>query len=170
MKAIILILLFIFAVQKKINTDTPKDEPHKRGHTYKLFGPNCDPGYEKICRPRKGMYIGHQKPSKECFCYEIKYLENQKENIKKKYLKETKTTKVETLKDKDIKDKTLKDKTSNDTSKDTLKDFQIIGKPVKVFENSPFCKNGENYVCYDMMTSRFFKRKFTQCRCSKTNY
>ena len=171
MKPIILILLFIFAVQKKINTDTRKDEPHKRGHTYKLIGPNCDSGYEKMCRPKRGIYIGNYKPSKECFCYEIKYFEMITKKYKKNF-KDTKTTKDkiikgEPIKDKVILDKTLKDKTSKDK---TLKDFQITGKPVKVFENSPHCKNGENYVCYDMMTSRFFKRQFTQCRCSKTNY
>ena len=153
MKQVVLILLFIFAMQKKVNIDTTKDEPHKRGKVYELFGSNCAQGYEKKCSPRRGIYIRNQKPPMQCFCYNIEYLES----LKKKITKDTKTTE-----DKTIKDETKKDK--------TIKDFQITGKPVKVFENSGFCKKGEYYVCYDMMTSRFFKRKFTQCRCSKTRY
>ena len=153
MKQIVLILLFIFAVQKKIILNTPENKPHKRGNVYELFGSKCDPGYEKKCRPRRGIYIRNQKAPMQCLCYEIKYLES----LKKKFTKDTKTTQ-----DKTIKDETKKDK--------TIKDYQITGKPVKVFENSGFCKKGEYYVCYDMMTSRFFKRQFTQCHCSTTRY
>ena len=151
MKQIVLILLFIFAVQKKIILNTPENKPHKRGNIYELHGSNCEPGYEKKCSPRRGIYIRNQKAPMQCLCYEIKYLES----LKKKFTKDTKTTQ-----DKTIKDETKKDK--------TIKDYQITGKPVKVFENSSHCKQGEFYVCYDMMTSRFFKRQFTQCHCSTT--
>ena len=37
MKQIILILLFIFTLQKKIHTDPPKDQHHKRGSFYELL-------------------------------------------------------------------------------------------------------------------------------------
>ena len=152
MKQVVFILLFIFAMQKKINLGTINDEFHKSVYEYN-YSSNCAPGYEKKCYPRRGIYIRSQKPLKQCFCYKKKDLGS----LEKKIANDSKTTK-----DKTIKDETKKDK--------TIKDYQITGKPVKVFENSGFCKKGEYYVCYDMMTSRFFKREFTQCHCSTTRY
>ena len=62
MKQFVLILLFIFTLQRKIHTDPPKNDPkdqhHKRGSSYELHFPNteCEPGYKKICKVI-GMYI-----------------------------------------------------------------------------------------------------------------
>ena len=83
MKQIVLILLFIFAVQKKIILNTPENKPHKRGNIYELHGSNCEPGYEKKCSPRRGIYIRNQKAPMQCLCYEIKYLESLKKNLQK---------------------------------------------------------------------------------------
>ena len=121
------------------------DDPHKRGSGYRLFKKECDPGYEKKCFPKKGMYIHNKiphKPSIECFCYEKKYEEH-------------KTTK----------DKTVKGKLTRDKS---IKEEPKFGKPVKVFKNDPHCKEGEYYVCYDMSTVKYIKlRPQTRCHCSK---
>ena len=40
------------------------DDPHKRGSGYRLFKKECDPGYEKKCFPKKGMYIHNKIPHK----------------------------------------------------------------------------------------------------------
>ena len=149
MKQIVLILLFVFTIQ--INTHKYKpseDEHHKRGTVYEISHSEakCDPGYEKRCMVI-GMYVKTKNLPKRCFCYEI--------NPEKK------------TKDKTTNNETTKNQTKKDKN---IKDYQITGKPVKVFENSHHCKNGENYVCYDMSTSRFFKQLLTKCRCSKTRY
>ena len=164
MKQIVLILLFVFTIQISIHKYKPlEDEQHNKGSSYKLLSPKtkCEPGYYKKCMVI-GMYIKTHNLPKRCFCYKIK----SEKSSKVKTTKEINTKNV-TTKDIAVKDQTTKISTSKDK---TLKDFEITGKPVKVFENSSYCKQGEFYVCYDMMTSRFFKRKFTQCHCSKTRY
>ena len=76
MKQIVLILLFIFTLQKKINTDSPKDLPSERHH-YKASSfrissnEDCPPGYFKHCFV-KGMYIRTKNLPYQCYCYEKK--------------------------------------------------------------------------------------------------
>ena len=76
MKQVVLILLFIFTLQKKIPTDSPKDLPSDRHH-YKSSSfripsnQECPAGYFKHCFV-KGMYKGTTKLPYQCYCYEIK--------------------------------------------------------------------------------------------------
>ena len=137
MKQIILILLFIFTFQKKIHTDPPKDQHHKRGSSYELLFPKtkCDPGYEKKCRVI-GMYVKTHNLPQRCFCYEIK-------SAKTRNLKEVSTTGDKTIKDKPIKDKPIKDKPIRDMP---TKYLPFRGKIEKVVKDDHHCKKGEYFV------------------------
>ena len=74
MKQIVLILLFIFTLQKKLPTDSSKDLPKGRLY-YKSssfsISPSqeCPEGYYKHCFV-KGMYRGTSKLPYQCRCYE----------------------------------------------------------------------------------------------------
>ena len=151
MKQIVLILLFIFTLQKKIHTDplkdAPKDQHHKRESVYQLIFPKtkCDPGYEKKCRII-GMYIRIRNIPKRCFCYEIKsektrnLIEVKTTNVKTTNLK---TTNDKTVKDKDkpIKDDRLKDKTNKNYH--PLRRRPMIETIIK---DHPKCQKGEYFV------------------------
>jgi len=142
MKQFVLILLFIFTLQRKIHTDLPKNDPkdqhQKRGSSYELHFPNteCEPGYKKICKVI-GMYIKikNQPLPKRCFCFKIT-------SEKTRNLKEIKTTNDKTIKDKEkpIKDDRLKDKTKNYNIK---KRRPMIERIIK---DHPQCKKGEYFV------------------------
>ena len=71
MKQIVLILLFIFTVQKNIHSNLLKNKLYKRGTTSYQISPrqNCVPGYYKNCFI-KGMHL--RTNPKRCYCYEEK--------------------------------------------------------------------------------------------------
>ena len=84
MNQIVLILLFIFTLQKKINTDSPKDLPKnqhlQKRHSYRIpSSADCPSGYTKLC-------FGKGKFQDLCYCFEKK---SQKIN---RILKEVRTT------------------------------------------------------------------------------
>ena len=149
MKQIVLILLFIFTLQKKITTDSPKLLPSDR-HYYKAssfrIAPNqeCPEGYFKHCFV-KGMYKRTSKLPYQCRCIEIK---TQKIN---RILKEVRTTKD---KDKPTNGRLIKDKYP----------FPIGRKLHSVERNSPRC-NGDNYVCWVIM---YTNKSKLDCHCSKS--
>ena len=85
MKQIILILLFIFTVQIKIHTESPKEENTNRRpvHSPSILKGKCSPGYVLDCRVI-GMYKGNHNPPKRCFCIKDKTKEKKVSKIPKK--------------------------------------------------------------------------------------
>ena len=151
MKQIVLVLLFIYALQKEIHTDPPKNLPKEQNH-YRLSSfrissdKECPSGYYKHCIV-KGMYVGTSKLPYYCYCY-IKKV--QKIN---RILKEVITSKDKTIKDKDkpSKDRLIKDKL-----------FPKKRRKIELIEkNSPKC-NGDYYVCYEIP-----ERRMSKCICTK---
>ena len=121
MKQIVLILLFIFTVQKNIHSDLLKNKIHKRGKTSYQISPkqNCGPGYYKNCFV-KGMYL--RTIPKRCYCYE--------ENFQKvkRILKEVVTEK-------------------NKSTSSKPKYYPFGGKLEKSYRSIAKCR-GDYYVCY----------------------
>ena len=143
MKQIVLILLFIFTFQNKINFEyIIKDQYLPKKSSFRISSnQECPSGYYKHCFV-KGMNIGTSKFLYQCFCYERK---TQKIN---RILKEVKTTKNRTTTNGDrlIKDKLFPKK---------RRKIELIEK------NSPKC-NGDYYVCYEIP-----ERRMSKCICTK---
>ena len=146
MKQIVLILLFIFTLQKKIHTDTPRVQPQTRGSSFQILpSQDCPSGYFKHCFV-KGMYINTKILPRTCRC-----IEKKTEKIKR-ILKEIRTTKYKTTKDKE---RPLKERLQKD------KHYPLRGKLERVEKNSKKC-NGDYYVCYN-----YPLQKMSRCHCSK---
>ena len=143
MKQIVLILLFIFTVQKSIHYNPQKNnEPHKNGSHYEISpSQNCEPGYFKKCI-LIGIIKRFESIPKRCFCYDKKYYKI------KRNLNEVSTTKV---KDKNIRD-------------ESPKYYPFRGKIEKVYRSIAKC-HGDYYVCYNYPLI-----KVTACHCSKNPY
>ena len=142
MKPIVLILLFIFTVQKNNHSDPlkKKNELHKRGTTSYQISPsqNCDPGYYKNCFVI-GMYIRTKNLPKKCYCYE------KKSQKVKRILKEV-----------------VSDKYKPKSSKP--KYYPFGGKLEKSYRSIAKCR-GDYYVCYS-----YSLINVTECHCSKNPY
>ena len=156
MKQIALILLFIFTLQKKLNTDSPKDLPKnqhlKRTSPYPIpANADCPRGYLKLCFGR-GKYEIFKNLPNPCYCYEKKV---QKIN---RILKEVTTAKDKTIKDRD---KPIKDRLTKN------KYFPLVKrKIISIKKNSPLC-NGDYLVCYEY---EYPNRKMSKCECTKNPY
>ena len=145
MKQIVLILLFIFTLQNKINFKyIIKDQYLPKKSSFRISSnQECPSGYYKHCFV-KGMYIGTSKLPYQCYCYERKI---QKIN---RILKEVKTTKNRTT-------------TNGDR---LIKDKYFLPSRRRLFsveKNSSKC-NGEYYVCYVI---EYTNRSKLDCHCSK---
>ena len=151
MRQIILILLFIFTLQKNIHNVHPKnDEPHKKDSSYRVAqNEECEPGYFKRCFI-KGMYVRAKNIPKQCYCYE------KKPQKILRILKDVRTTKTRTT---TTKVKPTTSRTSRHTSR-----LPFRGKLEKVFPNYKKC-NGDYYVCYSYPI-----QKMSRCHCSKHPY
>ena len=121
MKQIVLILLFIFTVQKNIHSNLLKNKLHKRGTTSYQISPrqNCVPGYYKNCFI-KGMHL--RTNPKRCYCYE------EKSQKVKRILKEVVTEK-------------------NKPTSSKPKYYPFGGKLEKSYRSIAKCR-GDYYVCY----------------------
>ena len=146
MKQIVLILLFIFTLQKRLPTDSSKDLPKGRLY-YKSssfsISPSqeCPEGYYKHCFV-KGMYRGTSKLPYQCRCYEKP---TPKVN---RILKEVRTT------NKPTNGGSIKEKYSI-----------LLGRKLhSVQSHSPRC-NGDFYVCYVLI---YTNKSRLDCHCSKT--
>ena len=149
MKQIVLILLFIFTLQKKIHTDPPRVLHQTRGFSFIILpSQDCPSGFIKRCFV-KGKNLNINSLPNLCKCFEKKT-----EKIKR-ILQEIRTVKYKTPKGKGtpLKKRLPKDKYN-----------PLRGKLEHVVKNSKKC-NGDYYVCYNYPI-----QKMSRCHCSKHPY
>lgn len=149
MKQIVLILLFVFAMQKGIDTNPLKEQNHTKKSFYIISATQlCEPGYEKSCNPIK-MFLTHISP-KRCFCYDKKTKSALKEIINK-YLKITKD-----------KEKLKKERVIEENP---ILYIPLRGKLELVKKDDPHCGKGKYLVCYE-----YPALKMSKCHCSLHPY